>query len=134
MHGIMDNTILVGKYLRQFMITNEELTTLIPACKIFPLLANPDTTFPFIVYSRNNLTPIYTKDMLADNIANFTIIVVSDDYIESLEIANAVRHALEGYRYKDDIINIYPIRLQSITEETMDDAYIQRMNFTLQCN
>lgn len=130
----MDNTILVGKYLRQFMIGDEELTTLIPANKIFPLLANPDTTFPFIVYSRNNLTPVYTKDMLTDNIANFTIIVVSDDYVESLEIANAVRHALEGYRYKDAIINIYPIRLQSITEETMDDAYLQRMNFTLRCS
>lgn len=133
MLGIMDNTILIGKYVRQFMIENRELTDLVPAEKIFPLLANADTTFPFIVYSRDSLLPTYTKDYLTNNTASITIIVVSDEYVESLEIANAVRHALEGYRYKDSTIDIHPIRLQSLTEETMDDAYIQRMQFTLQC-
>lgn len=130
----MDNSILAGKYLRKILIENEELMELISANKIFPLLANADTTFPFIVYSRNNITPVYTKDILTDNNAVFTVIVVSDKYTESLDIANAVRHSLEGYRYKDEIINIYPIKLDSISEETMDDAYIQRMMFSFSVN
>ena len=130
----MDNSILAGKYLRKILIENEELMELISANNIFPLLANADTTFPFIVYSRNNITPIYTKDILTDNNAVFTVIVVSDKYTESLDIANAVRHSLEGYRYKDEIINIYPIKLDSIYEETMDDAYIQRMMFSFSVN
>jgi len=130
----MDNSILAGKYLRKILIENEELMELISANKIFPLLANADTTFPFIVYSRNNITPVYTKDILTDNNAVFTVIVVSDKYTESLDIANAVRHSLEGYRYKDETINIYPIKLDSISEETMDDAYIQRMMFSFSVN
>lgn len=130
----MDNSIIAGKYLRKILIENEELMELISANKIFPLLANADTTFPFIVYSRNNITPVYTKDILTDNNAVFTVIVVSDKYTESLDIANAVRHSLEGYRYKDEIINIYPIKLDSISEETMDDAYIQRMMFSFSVN
>lgn len=130
----MDNSIFAGKYLRKILIENEELMELISANKIFPLLANADTTFPFIVYSRNNITPVYTKDILTDNIAVFTVIVVSDKYTESLDIANAVRHSLEGYRYKDETINIYPIKLDSISEETMDDAYIQRMMFSFSVN
>lgn len=130
----MDNSILAGKYLRKILIENEGLMELISANKIFPLLANADTTFPFIVYSRNNITPVYTKDILTDNNAVFTVIVVSDKYTESLDIANAVRHSLEGYRYKDEIINIYPIKLDSISEETMDDAYIQRMMFSFSVN
>jgi hypothetical protein len=130
----MDNTILAGKYIRKILIENTEIQSLISTNKIFPLLANPDTTFPFITYSRNNLTPVYTKNLLSDNDISFTIYVVSNEYVESLDIANAVRHALEGYRYKDEIINIYPIQLQSITEETLDDAYIQRMIFVFKAN
>ena len=130
----MDNSILCGKYLRRFLTENVELSALIDTKKIFPLLANPDTTFPFIVYSRINLIPIYTKDLLSDNQVSFEIIVVSDKYNESLEIANAVRHSLEGYRFRDEYINIYPIKLESIYEETQEDAYIQRMTFTFTAN
>ena len=46
----MDNTILAGKYIRKIMVENEELSALLPSSKIFPLIANPDTTYPFIVY------------------------------------------------------------------------------------
>lgn len=130
----MDNTILAGKYIRKIMIEDVELMKLITSDKIFPLIANPDTTYPFIVYSRENITPIYTKDFLSENELSFTIIVVSADYEESLDIANAVRHSLESYRYKDEVINIYPIKLQSVVEETLEDAYIQRMVFTFKAN
>lgn len=126
----MDNTILAGKYIRQIMIDNQELMTLISANKIFPLLANPDTSFPFIVYSRTNLIPTYTKDLLTDNYVSFVVVVVSDNYVQSLNIANAVRHSLEGYRYQDNDIKIYPIKFDSITEETLEDAYIQRLSFS----
>lgn len=130
----MDNSILAGKYLRKFLVENEELSTLIDTKKIYPLIANADTTFPFIVYSRTNIFPEYTKDLLSDNKCTFAVIVVSDKYTESLDVANAVRHALEGYRFKDEIIDIYPIKLDSITEETMEDAYIQRMSFSFSAN
>lgn len=130
----MDNSILCGKYLRRFLVENAELAALIDTKKIFPLLANPDTTFPFIVYSRINLIPLYTKDILSDNQVSFAVVVVSDKYTESLDIANSVRHALEGYRFRDEYINIYPIKLESIYEETMEDAYIQRMTFTFSVN
>lgn len=112
------------------MTQNEELMQLIPASKIFPLIANANTSYPFIVYSREQLNPIYTKDLLAENEVSFTVIVVSNDYEQSLEIANAVRHSLESYRYSDNNIRIHPIKLTNITEETLDDAYIQRMNYS----
>ena len=126
----MDNSILAGKYIRKLMVENEELTSQISPNNIFPLIANADTRFPFIVYSRTNLIPTYTKNFLTENDVNFTIIVVSDDYVQSLEIANSVRHALESHRVSDESIVIYPIRLQSVIEETLEDAYIQRMQFT----
>lgn len=130
----MDNSILTGKYIRRMLVENEELMELIDQSKIFPLIANADTTFPFIVYSRDSLIPVYTKNLLSDNTVSFTIIVVSDDYIQSLNIANAVRHALEGQMYKDEYLTIYPIRINSINENTLSDAYLQTIRCSFSTN
>ena len=126
----MDNSILVSKYIRRFLVENEEVQGLIDVNNIFPLIANADTTFPFIVFQRSNLMPIYTKDILTENQITMVIIVVSNDYIQSLDLANAVRHALEGNIYRDNDIVISAMKMESITEETLEDAYIQRMVFT----
>ena len=126
----MDNSILVSKYIRRFLVENEEVQGLIDVNKIFPLIDNADTTFPFIVFQRSNLMPIYTKDILTENQITMVIIVVSNDYIQSLDLANAVRHALEGNIYRDNDIVISAMKMESITEESLEDAYIQRMVFT----
>ena len=128
-----DNSILVTKYIRKFIVENKEVSKLINTNNVFPLIANADTTFPFVVYGRASLVPTYTKDLLTENSITIYIYVVSDKYIESLEIANAIRHSIESHIYKDDEITIDAIKLESITEETSDDAYIQKMNFSFTC-
>lgn len=135
----MDNSILSTKYTFKALENNAELLELGLKDKIFPLLAqvivNPETgeeeeiTFPFIVYSRTSLIPEYTKDMLTQNTVTLQIVCVSDDYVNSLEVANAVRHALELKGTSVDGMKIDPIRLQSITESTMEDAYLQTLTF-----
>lgn len=135
----MDNSILSTKYTFKALENNAELLELGLKDKIFPLLAqvivNPETgeeeeiTFPFIVYSRTSLIPEYTKDLLTQNTVTLQIVCVSDDYVNSLEVANAVRHALELKGTSVDGMKIDPIRLQSITESTMEDAYLQTLTF-----
>ena len=58
------------------------------------------------------MTPIYTKDMLTDNEVIFSVVVLSDDYLESLELANLVRNNLECKTYKDEDIFISRIKLE----------------------
>lgn len=128
-----DNTILIGKYIRKFISENDEVKSVISQSNIFPLIANADTTFPFAVYGRSMLRPIYTKDILTENEVEIVVYVVSNDYIESLEVANAIRHSIEGYRYKDNDIEIDTMKLVSITEKTSEDAYIQEMRFSFTC-
>lgn len=135
----MDNSILSTKYIFSALDNNEALKELGLEGKIFPLLAqlivNPDTgeeediTFPFIVYSRTSLTPTYTKDNLTENDVTMQIVCVSDDYVNSLDVANAVRNALECKGASVDGMTIYPIKMESITESTMEDAYIQTLTF-----
>lgn len=54
--------------------------------------------------------------------------------MESLEVANQIRKTLELRRYKDDDIQIRECKLTSVYEEYMEDAFIQRMNFTIKLN
>ena len=105
--------------------------------RIFPLL-QPDTlAFPFIVHSRTGISVEYTKDIPLGlgwtNTVNYTVSCVSDDYVQCIELANAVRHALEGTRYRDDDIFIHPIQLLSVAEYTTDnDAFVEELIFTFE--
>ena len=86
----MDNSILVGKHIRNILVGDETLSQYLQSGQITALVANENTTFPFIVFSRTGLTPSYTKDGLLESNITFEIVCVSTDYVASLEIANIV--------------------------------------------
>jgi len=136
----MDNSILAGKYFRNFIINNQEVINLISADKILALKVdssindNDPVQYPFVVFNLTSLQPIYTKDFLTGNICTFSLAVVSNEHDNMLDIANAIRHSLEGHKYRDEHINIYPIKVQSISENTIDDAYVMMMIFTLEAS
>lgn len=132
----MDNSLLLSKYIQYILEHNEEVLAIIgnDEHKIFPLLQPDNLTFPFIVHSRTGLSVEYTKDSPLGigwtNTVNYTISCVSNDYVQCIELANAVRHAVETYRWKDNDIVIYPIQLLTVSEYTTDnDAFVQELQF-----
>lgn len=134
-----DNTILISKHIQKALENSEEIKAIIGDREhaIFPLL-QPDTlAFPFIVHSRQSLNVTYTKDlpyrMGWTNTIQYVVTCVSNEYIQCLELANAVRHTLEGYYYKDADIHINPIMLQNVSEYTVEnDAFVEELTFTIQ--
>jgi hypothetical protein len=60
---------------------------------------------------------------------DFGIICVSDDYGQTVEIAEAVRELLEEKAYKDDDIYISQIRLVGSTEDQIENVFVQRLSF-----
>ena len=102
----MDNSILIGKLIYKMLSEDETLSGMVTPKKIFPLVANADTTFPFVVYARTALNVEYCKDGVVGNTIEFQVIAVSDSYVESLEVANRIRGILELMRYKDEGIFI----------------------------
>lgn len=132
----MDNSLLLSKYIQYILEHNAEVLAIIgnDSHKIFPLLQPDNLTFPFIVHSRTGLSVEYTKDSPLGigwtNTVNYTISCVSNDYVQCIELANAVRHAVETYRWKDNDIVIYPIQLLTVSEYTTDnDAFVQELQF-----
>lgn len=127
----MDNSILVGKHIRNILVGDETLSQYLQSGQITALVANENTTFPFIVFSRTGLTPSYTKDGLLESNITFEIVCVSTDYVESLEIANIVRNLLECKCYTDEELYIKQIILSAVNEDYMYDAYVQRLTFSM---
>ena len=133
----MDNSLLISRYFQSILEESKEIKDIIgnDEHKIFPLLQPANLSFPFIVHARTGITVNYTKDIEYGhcgwyNIVNYTVSCVSDDYVQCVELANAVRHALETYRWKDKDIYIHPIQLLTVSEYTTDnDAFVQELQF-----
>ncbi len=134
-----DNSLLISKYIQQILEESDEVKAIIgnDEHKIFPLLQPDNLNFPFIVHARTGLSVQYTKDIEIGHVGwcntiNYTITCVSNDYIQCIELANAVRHAVETYRWKNNDIYIHPIQLLTATEYTLDnDAFVEELQFQM---
>lgn len=126
----MNNSILIGKLIYERLSSNPELKEYVND-KIFPLIAEQETTFPYIAFSKDNITPYYTKGGNYEDTVSVQIIVASTDYLESLNIANIVRHIFECRLYSCDELQITESRLSSVSEAYDDNAnaFIQRLIF-----
>lgn len=122
----MTNSILINKYIYAKLSNSKELEKYVQN-KIYPLVAENTTTFPFVTYYRDGINPIeFTKDGYCQDEVYFTINVVSDKYPDTLDIANIIRKLMEGLRGDD---NIYQSHLTSIDENFVENAYVQTMQF-----
>lgn len=114
----------ITKHIYNLLTNNEQLTQYVGR-NIYPLVAEDNATFPFIIVRRNTISPQYHKMGNAQDLATFTIAVVATSYQHSIEVAEEVRKTLENHKGQP----ITLIRLQDVNEAFMDDAYIQELNF-----
>lgn len=139
----MTNSILIGELIYNaimedetlkeaihYQVWDEKLKQNIDKYAIFPLRASNDTPFPLIVYARTNVySEKETKDGVIGDKVGFQIVVGSDQYFESIELANQVRELFENCVLYNDSLTIRNIKMTSITEAFLDDTYIQTLNF-----
>lgn len=119
--------ISIGLYINKKLNGNTDFTALV-GDKVFPITTKKEITFPFVVYKRDGLTPDYTKDFLNGDSVSVTFIVANDEYLKSVEIAEALRSALENKRSKE--FGIVETRLVSANEDTVEDTFVQVLVFS----
>ena len=127
----MIQSIKIIKYIRNFLLNNKELQKNVRPTSIFPLIANANTNFPYIVMQRTGIRANYSKAGLIDDNVTIEIICVSNDYSQSIDIAQEVRNTLDAKRFRDEEILIDNIEIESITEEWAENAYLQRLVFNM---
>ena len=126
----MTNSILIGKVIYKLLKEDPDLKGYIGS-RIFPLVAENDTNYPFITYSRDTIFPsMSTKDGSHEDTCNFSILIVSDEYMNSLEIANICRRIFEKRTIISESMILEYISMTDITEEYSENAYTQRIGFT----
>lgn len=127
------NAIMDDETLRDavhYQVYDEKTKQNLDKYAIAPLRASQDTPFPFIVYARTNVFgDTMTKDGVRADRVSFQIAVASDQYFESVELANQVRELFDGCMFKNNSLTIKRIRMTSITESFIDDTYIQTLDF-----
>ena len=131
----VDKSLLIWEYLRPVLENSEELTQYVNKDNIFQLAALEGTPYPFIILRRDTIIPQYTKHLPGMtgwvNEVSLSISVYSDNYNESIYVANIVRSLLENYSYKNEDILIYHIELASVNEYFSNNAFEQRLYFNV---
>lgn len=120
----------VGKAIYSLLSSNQQLVSIVDG-NIFPLIAEINTTFPFIVYKREAITPQYTKDYWTSDEVMINVMVASNDYVQSIEIADLVRQSLDQKQGEYSGIKIRDLRLIQADEDFIDDTYIQYLTFKI---
>lgn len=97
--------------------------------RVFPIVANEGTTYPFIVFERSGVGVTATKDGFADIQATFNARIVSATYFEGLQILDTAIERLERMQSKHGIT--YRVTLQGASEESTDDGFVQTITFSV---
>ena len=116
------------KYILELLNANSELVDIV-ADRIFPLDAKQSTTFPFIVIQRDNIVINYlTKDQYVNDEANVSIYIVSQTYLQAIDIAQLVRLSLE--RKSNNVIE--DIKFTGAQESYYNNSFVQVLNFNIE--
>ncbi len=121
-------SIEIGKFIYSLLCTDSRLATLV-GNKIFPLIVENETTYPFIVYKRSDMKSNYTKDIHLSDDVYIDIICASENYLSGLEIAGIIIELLEDKRFKDK--GIEKVQSEYANEDYLENAFIQNLGFKI---
>ena len=124
-----ETSISCNKHIYQLLINDEQLGKLV-GNKIYPLVAEETVTYPFIIFTKENANANYTKDFLTYDTVTISVAIAANNYFETVNIAERVRAILENYRDS----YFYNIFLDNVTEEFLEDAYVQQLQFSAKIN
>ena len=121
-------TIQIGKVINALLNADSGLSEMIGS-RVFPIVSKEGTQYPFVVYRRNSVTPTYCKDGLASETASVDIVIASNTYTSSIEVADRVRAAIDKRACVFQNTTVSNIEMTTAEEDFVDDTYIQTLNF-----
>lgn len=121
-------TIQIGKVINALLNADTNLSEMI-GNRVFPIVSKEGTQYPFVVYRRNSVTPTYCKDGLASETASVDVVIASNTYTSSIEVADRVRAAIDKRACVFQDTTVTNIEMTTAEEDFVDDTYIQTLNF-----
>ena len=115
----------IGKEINRLLTVGNVLAV---QGKVFPLVANVNTTFPFAVYRRIGYTPRNNKDYIGE-IVTLEMNIATETYQQGVDIANSVATILQGNPQSSLIERI---DLANVSEMYLQDTFVQNLQFRIE--
>ena len=120
----MESSISINKHIFSILTSDKSLKEMV-GTKIFPIVADDDVKFPYIILERTSIIPYTYKGGVGYDKATFQIKIADSDYINTINIAEKVRELLEL-----KTSNYFKrIEFSSCNEDFMNDTYRQILQF-----
>lgn len=118
------SSLSIGKNIVSVLNSNTEAKKYFNG-RIYPLIAEQGTSYPFIVYRRASLEVSSNKDVQGD-IAHIEVTVISNTYKSSIDGIEIVRTALENSNLD--------LKIEGANEYFSNDGYIQELQIKIEDN
>lgn len=118
----------IGNDVRAILLADANVSALVGS-KIFPCVAPENTDGIFIVYSRDKYSKSLSKSGFYQDECHLAISIVSDNYDDGIDLAEAVDEALTGEHTIGE--NKIDMSLADSTETYDDFKYIETLLFSI---
>lgn len=124
----------VGKVIRK-ILTEDGAVKEAKVTKVFPVVTDK-AILPYIAYRRASVDANALKGITVNNADTTAIEVVcfTEDYESGVALAEAVRNALDGRQAEVDGLRMRSCILTNSEEAYQDDAYLQKLVFTIKAS
>ena len=123
------SSISAGEIIRNILLEDEGVAAI--TGKVFPV-ATSSAQLPYILYRRSQLTQSPTKwGQPGADAAIIEVVCYASTYVQSIDLAEAVRAALDHQQGEADGMVMRSCFLTDAEESWQDDAFVQQLTFTI---
>lgn len=126
--GANKTSLSAGEIIREILSSDPEVAA--RTNKIFPVAVD-NADLPYVLYRRVQLEQVPIKDRRGADTVGIEIMCYTAQYTEGVELAEAVRAALDGRQVELDELRMRSCFLSDSEEAWQDDAYVQQLIFTV---
>lgn len=126
--GVSKSSLSAGEIIRDILVNNAEVAA--RAKKVFPVVED-SAELPYIVYRRTQLEQEPAKGRRGADTVGIEILCYTQHYTDGVELAEAVRDALDGAQGEKDGLVMRSCYLADSEEAWQDDAYVQQLVFNV---
>ena len=126
--AVNKSSLSAGEIIRAVLVEDPEVAA--RTTKVYPVVAD-EAKLPYIVYRRTQLEQDATKGRRGADTVGIEVICYTEQYTPGVELAEAVRDALDGKQATVDGLVMRSCYLSDSEEGWQDDAYVQQLVFTV---
>lgn len=126
--AVSKTSLSAGEIIRSILMSDSEVSARVK--KIFPVVED-SAELPYIVYRRAQLEQTPVKSGRGADTVGIEVLCYTAHYTEGVELAEAVRGALDGVQGETDELVMRSCYLADSEEAWQDDAYVQQLVFNV---